>query len=115
MDLVKTAINKPVAIIAFIVLAVVFGLIGLFSMPTQLSPTVTEPEITVRTIWPGATPYEIERDIIEEQEKYLKGLPGLEKMVSSAFNNLGTITLRFSIGTKVDEALRAKHDIPRDR
>ena len=105
MDFVKSSIDRPVAVIAFIVLAVVFGLLGLFRMPTQLSPTVTEPEITVQTIWPGATPYEIERDIIEEQEKYLKGLPGLEKMESSAFNNMGRITLRFSIGTEVDEAL----------
>jgi len=84
---------------------VLFGIIGLFGMPYQLSPSVTEPEITVSTTWPGATPYEIERDIIEEQEKVLKGIPGLLEMESSSFNNQGTITLRFKIGTEVDEAL----------
>jgi HAE1 family hydrophobic/amphiphilic exporter-1 len=74
-------------------------------MPYQLSPTVTEPEITVTTIWPGATPYEIEREIIEEQEKVLKGIPGLLQMESSSFNTQGSITLRFNIGTDVDDAL----------
>ncbi len=68
MDIVKASIEKPVAALVGVILVVLFGLIGLFSMPYQLSPTVTEPDITITTIWPGATPYEIEREIIEEQE-----------------------------------------------
>jgi HAE1 family hydrophobic/amphiphilic exporter-1 len=105
MDIVRFAIEKPVSAIVGVILLVLFGLIGLFSMPYQLSPTVTEPEITVTTIWPGATPYEIEREIIEEQEKVLKGIPGLLQMESSSFNTQGSITLRFNIGTDVDDAL----------
>ena len=74
-------------------------------MPYQLSPSVIEPEITVTTNWPGATPYEIEREIIEEQEKVLKGIPGLVEMESASFNSQGTVTLKFSIGVDVDGAL----------
>jgi len=66
---------------------------------------VIEPEITVTTTWPGATPYEIEREIIEEQEKVLKGIPGLVEMESTSSNSRGTITLKFSIGTEVDGVL----------
>ncbi|MFQ5330357.1 MAG: efflux RND transporter permease subunit, partial [Thermodesulfobacteriota bacterium] len=64
-----------------------------------------EPDITVETIWPGATPYEIERDIIEEQENVLKGIAGLAEMESTSANSRGSITLRFAIGTDVDDAL----------
>ena len=88
-----------------VILVVLFGLIGLFSMPYQLSPSVTSPEIEVKTNWPGATPYEIEREIIETQEKVLKGIPGLLQMESSSFNSQGSVTLRFKIGTDVDNAL----------
>ncbi len=105
MDLIKFSIEKPVTVIVGIILVVLFGIIGLMSMPYQLSPTVTEPEITVQTIWRGATPYEVEREIIEEQEKVLKGIPGLVEMESSAYNSMGSITLRFRIGTDVDDAL----------
>jgi HAE1 family hydrophobic/amphiphilic exporter-1 len=105
MDIVQFSIKKPVTIIVGVILVVMFGLIGLSKMPYQLSPDVTVPEIEVRTIWPGATPYEIERDIIEEQEKALKGIPGLTEMESASLNNEGSVTLRFSIGTKVDDAL----------
>jgi HAE1 family hydrophobic/amphiphilic exporter-1 len=105
MDIVRFSIEKPVTVIVGVILIVLFGMIGLFGMPYQLSPDVTEPEIEVRTLWPGATPYEIERDIIEEQEKVLKGIPGLVEMESSSFNGQGSITLLFNIGTNVDDAL----------
>jgi HAE1 family hydrophobic/amphiphilic exporter-1 len=105
MDLIRFSIEKPVTVMVGIILVVLFGVIGLFKMPYQLSPTVTEPEITVTTTWTGATPYEVEREIIEEQEQALKGIPGLVEMESSAFNSMGTITLRFRVGTDVDDAL----------
>src|SRR4030067_2799144 len=105
MDIVQLSIKKPVTVIVAVILTVLFGLIALNKMPYQLSPDVTEPESTVTTTWAGATPYEIERDIIEEQEKVLKGIPGLVEMESSSFNGTGSITLRFKIGTDVDEAL----------
>jgi HAE1 family hydrophobic/amphiphilic exporter-1 len=105
MDIVRFSIEKPVTVIVGVILVVLFGLIGLQRMPYQLSPTVVEPEITVSTFWRGATPYEIEREIIEEQEKVLKGIPGLVEMESDSFNGMGTITLRFKIGTDVDDAL----------
>jgi HAE1 family hydrophobic/amphiphilic exporter-1 len=105
MDTVRFSIEKPVTIMVGIIIVVLFGWISLQRMPYQLSPTVVEPTITVTTTWTGATPYEIEREIIEEQEKVLKGIPGVIEMESSSFNNMGSITLRFSIGTDVDEAL----------
>ncbi len=105
MDIVRFSIEKPVTVLVGVILIVLFGMIGLFKMPYQLSPDVTEPEITVTSNWPGASPYEIERDIIEEQEKVLKGIPGLLEMESSSFNGQGTVTLRFKIGTDVDDAL----------
>ena len=36
------------------------------------------------TIWPGASPQEVERDIIDEQEEELKSLEGLVRMRSES-------------------------------
>lgn len=105
MDIVKAAIEKPVAVLVGVILIVMFGSIALATLPYQLSPNVTEPVITVSTTWQGATPYEIERDIVEEQEKALKGIPGLTQMESSCYNSLAELTLKFAIGTDIDNAL----------
>jgi len=105
MDIVSFSIKKPVTILVGIILVVLFGVISLQTLPYQLSPTVVEPVITVTTTWRGATPYEMEREIIEEQEKTLKGIPGLNEMESEAFNGQGSISLTFKLGTNVDDAL----------
>jgi HAE1 family hydrophobic/amphiphilic exporter-1 len=105
MDIVSFSIKKPVTILVGIILIVLFGVISLQTLPYQLSPTVVEPVITVTTTWRGATPYEMEREIIEEQEKTLKGIPGLNEMESEAFNGQGSISLTFKLGTIVDDAL----------
>jgi len=105
VDPVKFAISKPVTVTVGIILVVLFGLIGLSRLPYQLTPSVEEPEITVTTVWTGAAPNEVEREIIDEQEETLKGIPGLVEMESSSASGQGTITLRFRTGTDVDDAL----------
>ncbi len=105
MDIVRYALDKPVSIIVAVILVITFGIIGLNSLPVQLTPDVEKPQISVQTNWGGATPYEIEKDIIEKQEEVLKGLNGLTKMESSSYNNFGEITLTFSLGTDLDDAL----------
>jgi len=105
MDPIKFSINEPVKIIVGVLIIVLFGGIGLHRMPYQLSPSLTIPQITVTTIWTGATPYEIEREIVEEQEKVFKGIPGLVQMESTSSTGVGTITLKFRLGTDLDDAL----------
>lgn len=105
MDIIGFFIRKPVTVAVGVIMVVMFGLIGIQKLPVQLTPDVETPLITVNTTWQGATPYEIEKEIIEKQEKVLKGLQGLTKMESSSYNSLGTITLSFKIGINLDDAL----------
>ena len=105
MDIIRFSILKPVTILAATIMVLMFGIISLNRLPYQLSPTVIEPEIQIKTTWRGATPYEVEREIIEEQENTLKGLPDLIEMESESRNSQGSVTLRFKVGTSVEEAL----------
>ncbi len=105
MDIIRFFIHKPVTVAVGVIITIMFGLIGIQKLPMQLTPDVEIPLITVNTSWYGATPYEIEKEIIEKQEKVLKGLQGLTKMESSSYNGLGTITLSFKIGINLDDAL----------
>ena len=105
MDLIRYAIHKPITAAVVVILVVMFGLIGLTSLPLQLTPDVEEPKITVRTVWSGATPYEIEQEIVEKQEEALKGVQNLVKLESASYNSLGEITLTFKVGTDLNTAL----------
>jgi len=105
MKVIDAAIRYPVTTAVGVILLVLFGLISLFRIPIQLVPNVEEPKITVTTIWPGASPQEIEREIVDEQEEQLKSLEGLTKLESSSTDSFGTITLTFQVGTPIDSAL----------
>ncbi|MCH7765686.1 MAG: efflux RND transporter permease subunit [Acidobacteria bacterium] len=105
MKIIHDAIRFPVTTAVGVILLVLFGSIALTRIPVQLTPNVEKPEITVSTIWPGASPQEIEREIVDEQEEQLKSLAGLTKMESSSSDSRGSITLTFQIGTDIDSAL----------
>ncbi|MCK5664144.1 MAG: efflux RND transporter permease subunit, partial [Thiotrichaceae bacterium] len=105
MDIIKYSLHKPVTITVAILLILMFGLLALQKLPLQLTPNVSEAKISVVTAWPGASPREIEQDIIEEQELVLKNTPGLIIYEARAQDNLGTITLTFKLGTNIEKAL----------
>ncbi len=105
MNLIKKAVLKPIPMAAIVVLIVFFGILGLYRLPVQLTPDVELPQITVTTTWPGATPHEIERDIIEKQEDKLKDIAGLTMMESSSYNNYGEVSLTFALETDISRAL----------
>lgn len=87
------------------ILVILFGILGFRGLPVQLTPDVESPQITVTTTWPGATPYEVEKDIVEEQEAALKGVQRLTMMEGAAFNGQAIITLTFEVGTDLNAAL----------
>ena len=119
MDILKVFIARPVAVAVGVILAVMFGLIGLGAIPIQLTPTVDRPEITVATIWPGRSPQEIVDQITRPQEEELKNVTGLKRMRSVSQQGTGTITLEFSVGVdtsrvfqEVSDSLRQVSDYP---
>lgn len=105
MNLIKLAIERPTAIIAAVLMIIIFGLVALNTIPIQLTPDVRKPVISVRTSWAGAAPAEIEREIINRQEEALRGLEGLDKISSRSRDGRGSISLEFSVGQDMDKAL----------
>jgi len=98
-------LDNPVKVTVGVILLMMFGILALFSMPMQLSPDVTRPQISIETSWPGASPHEIEKEIINEQEEKLKSVEGVTRLSSECRNSMGQMTLEFRVGTNLNEAL----------
>ena len=103
--LIRVSIRRPIAIAAMVIMVVLFGVVTFQTIPIQLTPDINKPVITVQTYWPGAAPAEVEREIINPQEDVLKGLAGLEKMLSQAQSGRGEIILELALGTDMDRTL----------
>jgi len=103
--MIKLAIDRPVGVLVGVLLVLLFGVLSLQGLPIQLTPDVSVPQITITTVWPGAAPSEVEREILLEQEEALKSIVGLERMTGQASNGQGSLTMEFEVGTSLDEAL----------
>src|SRR5262245_35258427 len=99
MSLIETFVRNPVKVTVGVLLVALFGVLSMYTMPMQLIPEVQTPTLTIETIWPGASPQEVERVVVQEQEKQLKGVEGVYKMTSESMDSLGRVTLEFPVGT----------------
>jgi HAE1 family hydrophobic/amphiphilic exporter-1 len=104
-ELIRLSIGRPVGVWVGILLVTLFGLLSVAGLPIQLTPDVTVPRVSVTTNWPGASPGEVERDIIEVQEEALRGIPGMKRMEASAQAGRSEINLEFRVGQDMSEAL----------
>ena len=105
MKIIEYSTNNPVKVAVGSIFVLLFGLIALFRIPVQLVPDVEKPQITVETRWIGASPEEVEQEIIHEQEEMLKSVENLRKLTSRSFNSRGEILLEFVVGTDKSAAL----------
>ncbi|MEL6584399.1 MAG: efflux RND transporter permease subunit [Pseudomonadota bacterium] len=105
MDLIRYAIDRPIAVVAAVCMALLFGLLALTTIPIQLAPDVRKPIVVVQTNWPGAAPAEVEREIVNLQEDAFRGLEGLEIMSSRSRTGQAEVTLEFRVGTEMSDIL----------
>jgi len=105
MSWTRLALSNPVATMVAVLMVILFGALSLARLPVQLTPEVEKPEITITTEWRAAAPEEIEAQIIEPQEKVLRGLPGMTKMLATARRGQGEISIEFEIGENLGRGL----------
>jgi HAE1 family hydrophobic/amphiphilic exporter-1 len=105
MNLITTFVHNPVKVCVGVILLLLFGILAIVNMPMQLTPEVEVPTLTIETRWPGASPEEVEKQIVHEQEEQLKSVEGVRKMTSESMDSMGRVTLEFPVGTDISEAL----------
>ena len=105
MNPVQSFVKNPVKVTVGALLVGLFGTIAMLEMPKQLTPEVERPVVLIRTRWPGASPQEIEREIVLEQEEQLKSVEGMIKMSSDCNDSRSSVELEFSVGTNIQQAI----------
>ena len=90
--------------VALLILCVL-GTMAALRIPVQMIPDLETRTVTVETRWPGATPQDIEKEILVEQEEFLRNLPNLERITSVAGTGWAEIELDFPFGVDLNETL----------
>ncbi|MGB5164629.1 MAG: efflux RND transporter permease subunit [Woeseiaceae bacterium] len=83
----------------------VLGVLAAFRVPVQMIPDLEVRTVSIETSWPGATPQDVEKEILIEQEEYLRALPNMQRLESSASSGSAVIELDFPFGVDMTQTL----------
>ncbi len=103
--IIRSAIERPVAVIAIIFMCLVFGAMALQTIPIQMSPDIEKPVLDVRVKWSGASPEDVDREVVARLESELSSLNGVEEIASRSTRGSARVTLTYAVGQDMDKAL----------
>ena len=98
-------INRGTLMTVIVGVVVVLGIVATLRVPVQMIPDLDVRTVQVRTSWPGATPQDIEKEILIEQEEYLRSTPSLQRIEATASSGQARIELEFPPGVDINETL----------
>ncbi|MFH0763152.1 MAG: efflux RND transporter permease subunit [Candidatus Omnitrophota bacterium] len=104
MNLPEFGVKRPVTNIMIFCVILVLAFYSLSKLGIDLFPEIEPPSISVISVYPGASPEDVEIKVTEELENQLGTTPGLEKITSFSSEGTSVITLKFIWGTNLDEA-----------
>jgi len=103
--MIAEAVKRDTLVTVIVLITCILGIVSALNIPVQMIPDLEVRTITVQTGWSGATPQDIEKEILIEQERYLRSLPNLKRMISSAEMGSANVALEFPFGVDINEAL----------
>ena len=100
------AIRRPIITVTTMVALVAFGIAALINLNTDEFPDVQQPVIGVTIPYPGASPLEVERDIVRPVEEAVFGISGLDADKSTCFaiDGLAQCTIFFDFEKPIQQA-----------
>jgi len=104
------AIRRPVITVVSMVALVVFGLVSLVLLQTDEFPDVAVPLVVVSVPYPGASPDNVEREIVEPVEEAIAGISGVKKVTSNSLDSFAVVMVEFTFEKDLQEATQEIRD-----
>src|SRR5919202_1045099 len=106
------AIKRPIVTITAMLALVVFGIFSLRLLHTDEFPDVTQPIVALTIPYPGASPAEVTREIIDPVEDAVYSISGIDgdKSYCYASDGLASCTLFFDFEKPIQQASQDVRD-----
>ncbi len=96
----KFFINRPIVAMVISILMVIIGLVAMSSLPIAQFPNIADPQIQVKSTYPGADAITVDQSVATPIEQQMSGVDNMEYMYSlNANNGASTLTVDFNIKT----------------
>jgi HAE1 family hydrophobic/amphiphilic exporter-1 len=101
--LTKFSLKNPVAIFIFSFLLIVGGVFSFTNLKVDLLPNVEFPQLTIQTVYPGASPEDVNKQVTDKLENELKQVDGVKSVKSTSLESVSVISLEFPFSANMDD------------
>ena len=101
--MLKFFVRRPITTLMFVLVWVVLGLVSFPNMNIERTPALDFPMVTATFIYPGASPEEIESQIVKRAEDAVSEVSELKKITSYVYENSGMVMAEFNLGVNVND------------
>jgi len=108
--LTTLALKNKNTVFLLTLLLVVFGIYSYRTLPKELFPEITWPQIMVQTVYFGNSPEDIENLITRPLEQEIDGVRGLKELTSISAQDASMIFAEFNTDVDLEDALRRVKD-----
>jgi HAE1 family hydrophobic/amphiphilic exporter-1 len=105
MKITEISIKRPSIVIVVFTALTLFGIISYLSLNYELLPKFSPAVISISTVYPGASPSEVENTVTKKIEDAVASLENIKKIDATSYESLSVITITLNSGTDVDLAL----------
>ncbi|MEJ2614530.1 MAG: efflux RND transporter permease subunit [Ignavibacteriaceae bacterium] len=106
MTITELSIKRPTLIVVIFAALGVLGLYSLSQLNYELLPKITPPVITIATVYPGASPYEVETSVTKPIEDAISTLDEIDNVNSTSSEGVSFVMIQFLQSADVDVALQ---------
>lgn len=110
MSLFEVSIKRPIFISMILVALVVFGIVAYPKIGLEMFPGMDPPVATVLTIYPGAGPETVEKEVSQKIEDALSELSGIDQLKSISVENVSQVIVVFDMDMDADKAVQNVRD-----
>lgn len=100
--MIETFIRRPAMTIIFITVFMVLGVVSIGNMIIEPTPKIDFPLVTIKTTYPGASPDEIETQVLKRIEDSISEVSEIKSIKSDARENFGMVLVEFNIEADVN-------------
>ena len=104
MSFGERLLSRPHAILAATAAFMILGVIGFFSIPTNLFPDTNRPSVSVVVKWPGAMSSDVATEVTHPLEVRLSSIDGVRRVTSTSRDEVSAVQVEFEYGVDIDTA-----------
>lgn len=104
MFLSNLSIKRPVLATVTMLALVTLGLFSYRRLAIDMMPDVEIPILSIITVFPGASPETVEREVTKRIEEAVNPIPGVKHVMSTSREGLSSVVVEFNLEVKINEA-----------